>query len=291
MTTTASAALTPPFAADPSRPFGRRPRYAAPATLAPAQLLQHAVDCYIKGRLYDALDVCEQAMGRFPPLARDALLLAYEMYLPLGDADRFTLYQARHYNFGIRPGDKVLDIGSGNHPLAFATHLADLAVEDNNYGRAGSPFKHLAGRPVFNCPVEQMPFADKEFDFVYCSHVLEHVADPERACRELQRVGKRGYLETPTLGKDMWLNVGKISHHRWHVALFSDVLEFTEYAPRDLDGVETDLLLDMHVRPQTDREKAFSALVLLKSDILNTMLLWEGQFRMSARRQAGGHTG
>lgn len=284
MTTTSAAALTPPTVADPSRPFGRRSRY-VPPTLAPLPLLQHAVDCYTRGRLYDALDVCELVMGRFPPLAIDALLLAYEMYLPVFDGDRFTLYQARHYDFGIRPGDKVLDIGSGNHPVPFATHLADLAVEDDHYGRAGSPFKHIAGKPVFNCPVEQMPFGDKEFDFVYCSHVLEHVADPERACRELQRVGKRGFLETPTLGKDTWLNVGKVSNHRWHVTLFGDALEFTEYAPRILDGVETFLLLDMHMHPQTDREKAFSALVLLKSDVLNTMLLWDGQFRVSARRQ------
>jgi SAM-dependent methyltransferase len=235
--------------------------------------------------VYDALDVCEQTMGRFPGVSRNVLMLAYEMYRPMWEADRHTLYQARHFHFGIRPGDKVLDIGSGNNPLSFATHLADLAVDDDHYGRAGSPFKHIDGKPVFNCPVESMPFADNEFDFVYCSHVLEHVADPERACRELMRVGKRGYVETPTLGKDVWLNVGKISNHRWHVALFNETLEFTEYAPRDLDGVETDLLLDMHMHPQTDREKAFAALVLLKSDVLNTMLLWDTRFSVTARRQ------
>jgi len=37
-----------------------------------------------------------------------------------------------------------------------------------------------------------MPFPDKSFDFVYCAHVLEHVDDPIRACREIMRVGKRG---------------------------------------------------------------------------------------------------
>jgi SAM-dependent methyltransferase len=281
-----TGAVTETFTGDPSHPFGRRPRYVAPPGADVQALLQHAVDCYTKGRVYDALDVCEQAMGRFPGMSRSVLLLAWEMYQPIKDADRHTLYQGRHFDFGIRPGDKVLDIGSGNIPLAFATHLADLAVDDDRYGRAGVPFKHLAGRPVFNCPVEQMPFADKEFDFVYCSHVLEHVQDPERACRELMRVGKRGYLETPTLGKDMWLNVGKISNHRWHVRLLNAVLEFTEYTARDLDGVETDLLLDMHINPQTDREKAFSALVLLKSDVLNTMLLWDDRFPVSVQRQS-----
>jgi SAM-dependent methyltransferase len=280
----ASAAALP-FAADPSRPFGRRPRYPAPTGADANAVLQHAIDCYTQGRLYDALDVCEQVMTRFPGLSRNVLTLVYEMYQPLKDADRHTLYQARYFDFGIRPDNKVLDIGSGHLPLAFATHLADIAVDDDAYGRAGAPFKHLAGKPVFNCQVEKMPFADGEFDFVYCSHVLEHVEDPERACRELMRVGRRGYLETPTLGKDVWLNAAKISNHRWHVALFNDTLEFTEYTPRDLAGVETDLLMSMHVSPETDREKAFSALVLLKSDLLNTMLLWDRQFSVSVRRQ------
>jgi hypothetical protein len=41
----------------------------------------------------------------------------------------------------------------------------------------------------------------------------------------------------------------------------------------------------MHINPQTDREKAFSALVLLKSDVLNTMLLWDDRFSVAVRRQ------
>jgi ubiquinone/menaquinone biosynthesis C-methylase UbiE len=207
------------------------------------------------------------------------------MYQPLKDADRHLLYQARYFDFGIRPGDKVLDIGSGHLPLAFATQLADIAVDDDDYGRAGAPFKHVAGKPVFNCQVEKMPFTDSEFDFVYCSHVLEHVEDPERARRELMRVAKRRYIETPTLGKDVWLNTATISNHGWHVALFNDTLEFTEYTPSYLAGVETDLLMSMHVSPETDREKALSALVLLKSDVLNTMLLRDRQFSVSVRRQ------
>ncbi|HET6280463.1 MAG TPA: class I SAM-dependent methyltransferase [Polyangia bacterium] len=286
MSTAAGTPSPSAFTADPSRPFGRRAPYRAPLSAGtdPNQILQHAVDCYTRGRVYDALDVCEQVMAQFPGLSQGVLALTYDMYQQIKDADRHTLYQARYFDFGIRPGDKVLDIGSGHIPLAFATHLADFAVDDDSYGRAGTPFKHVAGKPVFNCHVEKMPFADKEFDFVYCSHVLEHVEDPQRACQELMRVGKRGYLETPTLGKDVWLNVGKISNHRWHVSLFNDTLEFTEYSPRLLAGVETDLLIDMHINPQTEREKAFSALVLLKSDILNTMLLWDGQFSVSVRR-------
>lgn len=80
----------------------------------------------------------------------------------------------------------------------FATTLAEFATEDDFYGRAGAPLQNPDGKPLYKCSVEQMPFKDKEFDFVYCSHVLEHVVDPIRACRELMRVARRGYIETPT---------------------------------------------------------------------------------------------
>ena len=42
------------------------------------------------------------------------------------------------------------------------------------------------------------PFPDKTFDFVVCSHLLEDVRDPITVCRELCRVGKAGYIETPS---------------------------------------------------------------------------------------------
>jgi len=42
-----------------------------------------------------------------------------------------------------------------------------------------------------------MQFKDKAFDFVIASHILEHMADPETFLKELQRIGKAGYIETP----------------------------------------------------------------------------------------------
>ena len=48
------------------------------------------------------------------------------------------------------------------------------------------------GRPFRVVNIENTPYDDKEFDFVYCSHVLEHVSEPARACEELMRIGKRG---------------------------------------------------------------------------------------------------
>jgi hypothetical protein len=45
---------------------------------------------------------------------------------------------------------------------------------------------------------EKLPFADKEFDFVYSRHVLEDSWNPFALCEEMSRVGKSGYIETPS---------------------------------------------------------------------------------------------
>ena len=46
---------------------------------------------------------------------------------------------------------------------------------------------------------EKLPFKDKEFDYVICNQVLEHVEHPEAFVKELCRVARRGYIETPRL--------------------------------------------------------------------------------------------
>jgi SAM-dependent methyltransferase len=233
----------------------------------------------------EAFDLYEQLVDAFPAKALSTLAEAWELYQRLpGKESRYHLYVSRFFDFGIRPGDKVLDIGSGHMPFPFATHLADLAVADDAVGRAGVPFKHADGKPVYECSVESMPFADQEFDFVNCSHVLEHASDPEKACRELMRVGKRGYVETPSREKDLWLHSAGVSHHRWGVSRRGQTLVFTEYAPEDLEGLGCDVLMSMHCAPRTTREKAFSALLYLKASFVNTMLYWEREFGCEVRR-------
>jgi SAM-dependent methyltransferase len=45
----------------------------------------------------------------------------------------------------------------------------------------------------------RFPFKDREFDYVVCSHVIEHVADVQSLVSELGRVARRGYIEYPTI--------------------------------------------------------------------------------------------
>jgi hypothetical protein len=98
------------------------------------------------------------------------------------------------------------------------------------------------------------------------------------------RIGKRGYIEAPTRGKDLWLSTAKVSNHLWSIECLDSKLIFTEYLPEELEGLESDLLMSMHLRPETKREKALTSLLYLKAHLVNTMLLWEERFEYEVRR-------
>jgi len=240
--------------------------------------LHRARKSFQNGNFNEAFDIYDQLALTYPEKAIVILAEVYDKYQLIPERDRYLCYQSRFFNFGIKPTDKVLDIGSGNIPFRLATHLVDITIDDDDYGRGGVPFKHIEGKPVFECNIENLPFKDKEFDFVYCSHVLEHVVNPERACNELMRVAKHGYIETPTPSKDLWLNNAEVSHHRWAVENINGKLVFTEYSKEEIDGLQHNILRRITTDPQTPREKALSALMHLKANVLNTMLLWEGSF-------------
>ena len=249
-----------------------------------ADSLNSARDLYRKGTYNKAFDIYERLVDAFPEKSIDLLAEIYDCYKLLSDHDRYYLYQARRFDFQIMSNDKVLDIGSGHAPFHLATHIAELEVDDNNYGRAGLPFKHVDGKELYVCSVEDMPFEDHQFDFVYCSHVLEHVNGPEKACEELMRIAKRGYIETPTEAKDLWLGSAVVSNHRWSVEYNNNKLMFAEYTREEMQGLHCDILQSMHCNPQTTREKAFSALIYLKPEKFNTMFLWEDSFEYGVRR-------
>lgn len=251
--------------------------------------IDHAVNLarefFHEGKVEESLDIYEMLAAIKEINSIEVLAEVYDLFQSIKEKNRFNLYQKRIYDFNIQPGDKVLDIGSGHLPFPFATHLADISTSDHNYGRAGSPFKFMDGKPFYEFNVEDIPFEDKEFDFVYCSHVLEHTEFPEKACSELIRVAGRGYIETPTKAKDLWLNTAKVSNHKWSVDFINNALTFTEYTEDDIEGFENNILMEMHTSPQTKREKALSALIYLKPQMVNTMLLWEDNFYYEVKRK------
>lgn len=89
---------------------------------------------------------------------------------------------------------RVLDVGSGHNPW-FRSNVLFEKYADDNTERSGPLARD--GRELVLGDAERMPFADKSFDFVYCSHVAEHIEDIGAFFREIQRVGRAGYIETP----------------------------------------------------------------------------------------------
>lgn len=72
-------------------------------------------------------------------------------------------------------------------------------------------------RPYVQCPMEHMhTFADKEFDFARCHHVIEHTQNPDQACAELIRIAKAGVISFPTMQAELLF--GRRDHN-WFVAV------------------------------------------------------------------------
>ena len=127
-----------------------------------------------------------------------------------------SIFHHRH-SFGLQPGMRVLDVGCGERPFHYATHLGDLR-----------PIGRIDSRPFVRCRLEALPFADRTFAFVFCSHVVEHVRDPIACCAELARVAERGYIECPR----SWMEyVFSTEDHRWLVDFERRMLIFRETLP------------------------------------------------------------
>jgi|SRR5579859_719013 len=195
------------------------------------------------------------------------------------DESRFG-YQPQHIHYQFKPGANVLDIGSGNDPFVHATVIADRFVEPTHHR---STRFQTAGKPLVICDIQALPFARSSFDYVICSHVLEHVDNPILACSELQRVAAAGFVETPTLMKDALFSWAR-GMHKWHVIAVARRLVFFEYGPRQLDGIASqawwDLIFGPVYHPMQD---AFNN----NQDLFNVMLEWNSDFEVMVMRLDG----
>ena len=90
--------------------------------------------------------------------------------------------------------DSVLDVGGGEGYFAAivrdlsgtsVAHSSDLSVEAC---RRGSEIFEIHGAAA---DATRLPFADKSYDLVVCSEVIEHLSRPVAAIAELARIAKR----------------------------------------------------------------------------------------------------
>lgn len=89
-------------------------------------------------------------------------------------------------------GDSVCDVGCGTGYLVRKIRAArpDLRrVAGSDFIVDGIP--PSSGTEFHAAKVEELPFADGEFDTVVCTHLLEHLLEPRKAVAELRRITRR----------------------------------------------------------------------------------------------------
>ncbi len=101
----------------------------------------------------------------------------------------------------LDPGMSVLDIGCGPGTITadLAARVAsgrvtavDRSAEVLETARAESEARELSNVSFATADVHALDFPDGSFDVVHAHQVLQHVADPVRALREMRRVCRPG---------------------------------------------------------------------------------------------------
>tara|TARA_B100001175_G_scaffold74301_1_gene61936 strand:- start:305 stop:982 length:678 start_codon:yes stop_codon:yes gene_type:complete len=110
---------------------------------------------------------------------------------------------------------KILDIGCNIAPVKFAQTVADVQNFSKFYEKKDKKFVLIKDKTL--------PFSNNQFDFIYASHVIEHVEDVSFFISELKRISRQGYIELPSMLEDnIVLSTNSSDDHKW-MFKFDDV--------------------------------------------------------------------
>jgi len=105
----------------------------------------------------------------------------------------FYILNNQMFKLNINKNVIVLDVGSGYRPCVRADILIDKFLSDTRERRR---IALIDDRPFIKADACLLSFQDNSLEYIYCSHVLEHVFDPARVMNEFKRVARKGYIET-----------------------------------------------------------------------------------------------
>ena len=141
----------------------------------------------------------------------------------MGLVARLRSFHRRRIALPVDHRARVLDVGSGDKPHWRADVLVDRYVEARYASQRSGGRRARVDRPLFDADAARLPFADGAFDYVICSHMLEHVVDPAAVIRELTRVARAGYVEVPEASS---AKIVDFPSHLWWCRLDDGVLVF-----------------------------------------------------------------
>ncbi|MGQ0560340.1 MAG: methyltransferase domain-containing protein [Gemmatimonadota bacterium] len=125
-------------------------------------------------------------------------LTIHDVAAPILNRFRRRRMQKFVHMFGVDETTEILDVGGNTMNWEFVSvrpHLTFLNIKMEFVGsRLTVTDQVIVGD---GC---QLPFADWSFDVVFCNSVIEHLGDIARQrqlAREIQRVGKRYFVQTP----------------------------------------------------------------------------------------------
>lgn len=177
-------------------------------------------------------------------------------------------YQSPYVLPHYKDGDLVIDIGCGGAPSPLSMVLTDF-FPDESIHRARPV---IEDRPLIVCSADRMPVRDKFFDLSICSHVLEHVPSPAHAAEEIGRISKKGYLETPSYGKDILIGTGH--QHIWQVVNSSGVLHFFPYTQRQHQAHSDSPLMGIWCQ---DEYHPWQEFFWSRQDVFNAIQFWQDE--------------
>ena len=130
----------------------------------------------------------------------------------------------------IKNAKNIIDLGCGSNPFPKAPVAVDKYI-DPVHRKYGSNETicieeiEKKGCKFIEADIENLPFMDKSFDVAFSHHVVEHLDNPVKALKEMQRIAKRGIIMCPAIFAEYAF--GR-KYHKWEISYREDTIIFIE---------------------------------------------------------------
>jgi SAM-dependent methyltransferase len=138
---------------------------------------------------------------------------------PVRPHDGAVVRQSILQSLDIHPGEFVVELGGGHQPFWRSDLIFDKFPVDNIH--RSQDLVHAA--PVIIADATNMPLPDQGCDVIFASHILEHIPQPDKFLREIQRCSGRVYLEFPAMTRELMF---AWAMHEWVITIKGTHLTF-----------------------------------------------------------------